>query len=117
MNQRFPLFLFLLTVCALLRSYDDEMSIAFWNLQAEAIRKILGQDSNRKKREDKIKKRQEELAQVNCLSKLHVLFILLPWPCRHDTVAGFGRPTPDTLTRVHGHFFWGWVGWDFDFSK
>lgn len=33
-------------------------------LQAEAIRKILGQDSSRKKREDKIKKRQEELAQV-----------------------------------------------------
>lgn len=31
--------------------------------EAEAIRKILGQDSNRKKREDKIKKRQEELAQ------------------------------------------------------
>ncbi|XP_074368394.1 uncharacterized protein LOC141708589 isoform X2 [Apium graveolens] len=32
--------------------------------EAEAIRKILGQDSSRKKREDKIKKRQEELAQV-----------------------------------------------------
>ncbi|CAN4113392.1 unnamed protein product [Withania somnifera] len=31
--------------------------------EAEAIRRILGQDSNRKKREDKIKKRQEELAQ------------------------------------------------------
>ncbi|WCJ22329.1 HIT zinc finger PAPA-1-like conserved region [Euphorbia peplus] len=31
--------------------------------EAEAIKKILGQDSNRKKREDKIKKRQEELAQ------------------------------------------------------
>ncbi|KAL3843539.1 hypothetical protein ACJIZ3_000942 [Penstemon smallii] len=31
--------------------------------QDEAIRKILGQDSSRKKREDKIKKRQEELAQ------------------------------------------------------
>ncbi|CAI8615196.1 unnamed protein product [Vicia faba] len=31
--------------------------------EAEAIRKILGQDSSRKKREDKIKKRQEELAQ------------------------------------------------------
>ncbi|XP_009783982.1 uncharacterized protein [Nicotiana sylvestris] len=31
--------------------------------EAEAIRKILGQDSNRKKREDKLKKRQEELAQ------------------------------------------------------
>lgn len=33
-------------------------------LQAEAIRKILGQDSSRKKQEDKMKKRQEELAQV-----------------------------------------------------
>ncbi|BFG36812.1 hypothetical protein CerSpe_230860 [Prunus speciosa] len=31
--------------------------------EAEAIRKILGQDSSRKKREDKIKKRQEDLAQ------------------------------------------------------
>ncbi|XVF72752.1 hypothetical protein PTKIN_Ptkin12aG0145600 [Pterospermum kingtungense] len=32
--------------------------------EAEAIRKILGQDSSRKKREEKMKKRQEELAQV-----------------------------------------------------
>ncbi|KAL8094474.1 uncharacterized protein LOC141692733 [Apium graveolens] len=31
--------------------------------EAEAIRKILGQDSSRKKREDKIKKRQEDLAE------------------------------------------------------
>ncbi|KAL3517362.1 hypothetical protein ACH5RR_019951 [Cinchona calisaya] len=31
--------------------------------EAEAIRKILGQDSSRKKREDRMKKRQEELAQ------------------------------------------------------
>ncbi|KAF1892018.1 hypothetical protein Lal_00036370 [Lupinus albus] len=31
--------------------------------EAEAIRKILNQDSSRKKREDKMKKRQEELAQ------------------------------------------------------
>ncbi|KAG8389569.1 hypothetical protein BUALT_Bualt02G0242800 [Buddleja alternifolia] len=31
--------------------------------EADAIRKILGQDSSRKKREEKIKKRQEELAQ------------------------------------------------------
>ncbi|KAM5585049.1 hypothetical protein ABKV19_004441 [Rosa sericea] len=31
--------------------------------EAEAIRKILGQDSSRKKKEDKIKKRQEDLAQ------------------------------------------------------
>ncbi|KAK9665124.1 hypothetical protein RND81_14G092100 [Saponaria officinalis] len=31
--------------------------------EAEAIRKILGQDSSRKKKEDKLKKKQEELAQ------------------------------------------------------
>ncbi|KAH6820124.1 hypothetical protein C2S53_015927 [Perilla frutescens var. hirtella] len=31
--------------------------------EAEAIRKILGQESSRKRREEKIKKRQEELAQ------------------------------------------------------
>ncbi|KAK9086295.1 hypothetical protein Syun_028689 [Stephania yunnanensis] len=31
--------------------------------EAEAIRKILGQDSSRKKREDKIKQRRDELAQ------------------------------------------------------
>ncbi|XP_062150280.1 uncharacterized protein LOC133858842 [Alnus glutinosa] len=31
--------------------------------EAEAIRKILGQDSGRKKREEKMKKRQDELAQ------------------------------------------------------
>lgn len=31
--------------------------------EAEAIRKILGQDSSRKKKEEKVKKRQEELAQ------------------------------------------------------
>ncbi|GER49456.1 HIT zinc finger [Striga asiatica] len=31
--------------------------------EAEAIRKILGQDSSRKRREEKIKRRQEELAQ------------------------------------------------------
>ncbi|KAF9587358.1 hypothetical protein IFM89_001458 [Coptis chinensis] len=31
--------------------------------EVEAIRKILGQDSNRKKREDKLKKRRDELAQ------------------------------------------------------
>ncbi|KAK7284571.1 hypothetical protein RJT34_19319 [Clitoria ternatea] len=31
--------------------------------EAEAIRKILGQDSSRKKREEKMKKRQEEIAQ------------------------------------------------------
>ncbi|KAL3827763.1 hypothetical protein ACJIZ3_016565 [Penstemon smallii] len=36
--------------------------------EAEAIRKILGQDSSRKKREEKIKKRQEELAQEKVTS-------------------------------------------------
>ncbi|KAK9292875.1 hypothetical protein L1049_020856 [Liquidambar formosana] len=38
--------------------------------EAEAIRKILGQDSSRKKREDKIKKRQEELATGNQLRSI-----------------------------------------------
>ncbi|KAK1398766.1 PAPA-1 domain-containing protein [Heracleum sosnowskyi] len=38
--------------------------------EAEAIRKILGQDSSRKKREDKIKKRQEELAQERAANAL-----------------------------------------------
>ncbi|XP_012082909.1 uncharacterized protein LOC105642632 isoform X2 [Jatropha curcas] len=38
--------------------------------EAEAIRKILGQDSSRKKREDKIKKRQEELAQEKAANAL-----------------------------------------------
>lgn len=36
--------------------------------EAEAIRKILGQDSSRKKREDKMKKRQEELAQEKAVN-------------------------------------------------
>ncbi|CAA2985330.1 E3 ubiquitin- ligase RBBP6, partial [Olea europaea subsp. europaea] len=35
---------------------------AAWESNAEAIRKILNQDSSRKKREDKVKKPQEELA-------------------------------------------------------
>lgn len=38
--------------------------------EAEAIRKILGQDSSRKKREDKMKKRQEELAQERAASAM-----------------------------------------------
>ncbi|XP_059652287.1 uncharacterized protein LOC132299588 [Cornus florida] len=40
-----------------------QMEKAARESEAEAIRKILGQDSSRKKREDKIKKRQEEIAQ------------------------------------------------------
>ncbi|KAF3635355.1 hypothetical protein FXO38_24674 [Capsicum annuum] len=36
---------------------------AAWESEAEAIRKILGQDSSRKKREEKLKTEQEELAQ------------------------------------------------------
>ncbi|CBI36960.3 unnamed protein product, partial [Vitis vinifera] len=38
--------------------------------EAEAIRKILGQDSGRKKREDKMKKRREELAQERAANAL-----------------------------------------------
>ncbi|KAE8708690.1 receptor-like serine/threonine-protein kinase ALE2-like isoform X1 [Hibiscus syriacus] len=37
--------------------------------EAEAIRKILGQDSSRKKREEKIKKRQEDLAQEKAVNE------------------------------------------------
>lgn len=43
---------------------DDESMILVLFSQAEAIKKILGQDSSRKKRGDKIKKRLDELAQV-----------------------------------------------------
>ncbi|KAJ8771841.1 hypothetical protein K2173_027018 [Erythroxylum novogranatense] len=51
--------------------------------EAEAIRKILGQDSSRKKREDKMKKRQEELAQEKAanamiLSSDHVRWVMGP---------------------------------------
>lgn len=46
-------------------------------MQAEAIRKILSQDSSRKKREDKIKKRQEELAQVRVQNKQRIEFFLV----------------------------------------
>ncbi|CAI9103535.1 OLC1v1002039C7 [Oldenlandia corymbosa var. corymbosa] len=45
--------------------------------EAEAIRKILGQDSSRKKQEDKLKKRQEELAQVKSPVLLFSLCIIL----------------------------------------
>ncbi|XP_062002873.1 uncharacterized protein LOC133720538 [Rosa rugosa] len=38
--------------------------------EAEAIRKILGQDSSRKKKEDKIKKRQEDLAQERAANSM-----------------------------------------------
>ncbi|XP_050224792.1 uncharacterized protein LOC126674387 [Mercurialis annua] len=51
--------------------------------EAEAIRKILGQDSTRKKREDKLKKRQEELAQGRAANSLvvtadHVRWVMGP---------------------------------------
>ncbi|XP_015891755.2 uncharacterized protein LOC107426162 [Ziziphus jujuba] len=47
--------------------------------EAEAIRKILGQDSNRKKREDKIKKRQEELAQEKAANALALASNTIRW--------------------------------------
>lgn len=47
-------------------------------LQAEAIRKILGQDSTRKKREEKLKRQQEELAQVVRLGKINWVIIVFP---------------------------------------
>ncbi|KAE8660572.1 receptor-like serine/threonine-protein kinase ALE2-like isoform X1 [Hibiscus syriacus] len=37
--------------------------------EAEAIRKMLGQDSSRKKREEKMKKRQEEMAQEKAVNE------------------------------------------------
>ncbi|WCJ43059.1 HIT zinc finger PAPA-1-like conserved region [Euphorbia peplus] len=51
--------------------------------EAEAIRKILGQDSTRKKRDDKMKKRQEELAQERAANALvltpdHVRWVIGP---------------------------------------
>ncbi|KAK4739387.1 hypothetical protein R3W88_003084 [Solanum pinnatisectum] len=58
--------------------------------EAEAIRKILSQDSSRKKREDKIKKRQEELAQertatATSLSSNAIRWVMGP----SDTVVTF----------------------------
>uniref|UniRef100_A0A5B7A473 Putative triadin n=1 Tax=Davidia involucrata TaxID=16924 RepID=A0A5B7A473_DAVIN len=47
--------------------------------EAEAIRKILGQDSSRKKREDKIKKRQEELAQEKAANELMLASSTIRW--------------------------------------
>ncbi|KAL7119966.1 hypothetical protein ACP275_02G094400 [Erythranthe tilingii] len=47
--------------------------------EAEAIRKILGQDSSRKKREDKIKKRQEELAQERSANSATVASNVVRW--------------------------------------
>ncbi|KAL9175067.1 hypothetical protein ABFS82_02G091800 [Erythranthe guttata] len=47
--------------------------------EAEAIRKILGQDSSRKKREEKIKKRQEELAQERSANAATVASNVVRW--------------------------------------
>lgn len=47
--------------------------------EAEAIRKILGQDSSRKKREEKIKKRQEELAQERAANALTISANTVRW--------------------------------------
>ncbi|KAL5565898.1 hypothetical protein UlMin_029062 [Ulmus minor] len=57
--------------------------------EAEAIRKILGQDSSRKKREDKIKKRQEDRAQERAANAM----ILAP-----DTVRWVMGPSGTTVT-------------------
>ncbi|VFQ86508.1 unnamed protein product [Cuscuta campestris] len=57
--------------------------------EAEAIRKILGQDSSRKKKEDKAKKRQEELAQEKA-AKHQVL--------ASETVRIVMRPTGTVVT-------------------
>ncbi|GFP80353.1 hypothetical protein PHJA_000178700 [Phtheirospermum japonicum] len=47
--------------------------------EAEAIRKILGQDSSRKRREEKIKKRQEELAQERSANAGTVASDVIRW--------------------------------------
>ncbi|XP_009373290.1 ABC transporter F family member 4 [Pyrus x bretschneideri] len=57
--------------------------------EAEAIRKILGQDSSRKKREDKIKKRQEDMAQERAANA----FILPP-----DSVRWVMGPSGSVVT-------------------
>ncbi|KAL3652926.1 hypothetical protein CASFOL_002607 [Castilleja foliolosa] len=57
--------------------------------EAEAIRKILGQDSSRKKREEKIKKRQEEMAQGKA-TNAHML--------SSNTIRTVMGPTGTTVT-------------------
>ncbi|OVA16782.1 INO80 complex subunit B-like conserved region [Macleaya cordata] len=47
--------------------------------EAEAIRKILGQDSSRKKREDKMKKRRDELAQERASNALALSSNTVRW--------------------------------------
>ncbi|XP_058189968.1 uncharacterized protein LOC131307471 [Rhododendron vialii] len=47
--------------------------------EAEAIRKILGQDSSRKKREDKLKQRQEELAQERATNAMTLASNTVRW--------------------------------------
>ncbi|OVA02523.1 INO80 complex subunit B-like conserved region [Macleaya cordata] len=47
--------------------------------EAEAIRKILGQDSSRKKREDKIKKRRDELAQEKAANAMTLASNTVRW--------------------------------------
>ncbi|XP_059313301.1 uncharacterized protein LOC132064369 [Lycium ferocissimum] len=47
--------------------------------EAEAIRKILSQDSSRKKREDKLKKRREELAQERTATAAAVSSNAIRW--------------------------------------
>ncbi|KAK9073912.1 hypothetical protein SSX86_006506 [Deinandra increscens subsp. villosa] len=50
--------------------------------EAEAIRKILGQDSSRKKRENKMKQRQEELAQERNLKAATLASNTVRWVIR-----------------------------------
>ncbi|CAA6658637.1 unnamed protein product [Spirodela intermedia] len=46
--------------------------------EAEAIRKILGQDSSRKKREEKLQKKRDELAQIHRTRREHVRWVMGP---------------------------------------
>ncbi|CAH8343695.1 unnamed protein product [Eruca vesicaria subsp. sativa] len=62
--------------------------------EAEAIRKILGQDSERKKREEKIKKQQEERAQERATRSSTLA---------SNTVRLVNRPSGTTLTFSAGN--------------
>ncbi|CAA6664285.1 unnamed protein product [Spirodela intermedia] len=59
---------------------------------AEAIRKILGQDSNRKKREEKLQKKRDELAQARRKTKIfRSFFLFLFWEKVAKSMASAGN--------------------------
>ncbi|KAK6915675.1 Zinc finger, HIT-type [Dillenia turbinata] len=66
-----------------------QMEKAAWDSQTEAIRKILGQDSSRKKREEKMKQRQKQLVQEKAAKAM----VLAP-----DNVRWFMGPSGTIVT-------------------